>query len=89
MNKLYLTYEERSLRYGEFVHNEKSHFLDAIPTEILNVVTEKSSSNKKDAYKNNNESYRNHYTEKTIDFSAALKHYENALKLDAPEIARV
>ena len=63
MNKLYLTYEERSLRYGEFVHNEKSHFLDAIPTEILNVVTEKSSSNKKDAYKNNNESYRNHYTQ--------------------------
>ncbi|MGL4561973.1 MAG: ATP-dependent helicase [Brevinema sp.] len=39
MDKLYLTYEQKSLRYGESVFNEQSHFIDAIPQELLDVQT--------------------------------------------------
>lgn len=35
MNKLFLSYEKRSLRYGEFIENERSHFLDMIPQTVL------------------------------------------------------
>lgn len=48
MDKLYLTYEERSLRYGEIIYNEASHFLDAIPREILD--QKKETYNNKDTY---------------------------------------
>lgn len=74
MNKLYLTYEERALRYGEFVHNEKSHFLDAIPTEILDDVTESFSSNKKDTYRKTNESYKDHYSKPKTGYSKYSKY---------------
>ncbi|MGL5956202.1 MAG: ATP-dependent helicase, partial [Brevinema sp.] len=37
MDSLYLSYEESSLRYGERIFNEQSHFLDSIPQEILDV----------------------------------------------------
>ena len=58
MNKLYLTYEERSLRYGEFVFNEKSSFLDAIPEEILAPVIKKSY----DTYESKKDNYRERNT---------------------------
>lgn len=38
MDKLYLTYEKRSQRYGEWGSNEPSHFLSMIPKEVLNEV---------------------------------------------------
>lgn len=40
MDKLYLTYEQKSLRYGEYMFNEQSHFIDSIPNHLLE--TEKS-----------------------------------------------
>lgn len=34
-NQLYLSHEERSLRYGEMVYNKPSHFFDFLPQDIL------------------------------------------------------
>ncbi|MGL4367317.1 MAG: ATP-dependent helicase [Brevinemataceae bacterium] len=35
MNKLYISYEKQSLRYGEIISNEKSHFLEAVPSDVV------------------------------------------------------
>ncbi|MGL4387838.1 MAG: ATP-dependent helicase, partial [Brevinema sp.] len=51
MDKLYLTYEQRSLRYGDEIFNEKSHFIDAIPIDLLDVA--KLSYNEKSQEKDN------------------------------------
>ncbi|MGL4394048.1 MAG: ATP-dependent helicase [Brevinema sp.] len=37
MDKLYLTYEQQSMRYGDIMFNDKSHFIDAIPVELLDM----------------------------------------------------
>lgn len=76
MNKLYLSYEERSLRYGEYIYNEKSHFLEAIPKEILKEVTEKKDSfSQPDNYRQKNSRYYNKSS--NTNSSSSVKSYYN------------
>lgn len=62
MNKLYLSYEEKTLRYGEFIFNEESHFLASIPSEILDKNHQSNNrrefTHKKSSHYSNNDSYK-------------------------------
>jgi len=70
MNKLYLTYEQKSLKYGEFVYNEQSHFIDAIPSEILD-----KRKNKSETYHLQKDNYRQKSTRTT--YKDKQYHYSN------------